>query len=295
MPTIIPNKIHFIWVGNPLPFEQARNFVKWAIENPRYEGVWLWTNKYNIEVNLNILKKILNIDQRVEEVVISSNIEGIDLQISIKPDLGARIFIRSIESLPPLEGSEKYLSKALGEWKNYGMASDILRIWVLYQEGGIYMDFDTYSTGGSLSTGIRAPRDILFGQWDYKERGVDGKLVNAVIAASQSSDELKLLAGFMKRRLDEVIPDSKAQTDLATIDELRVQIRTKKDELSLLQRKLRDSLEPLTLSTTGPDSLAEWFYEQKKMWPQGDETIPYSFQRQSGYNLRIESENTWLR
>ncbi|WP_027720870.1 TcdA/TcdB catalytic glycosyltransferase domain-containing protein [Maridesulfovibrio zosterae] len=163
MPTIIPNKIHFIWVGNEVPNPQARNLAKWAMENPQYEGVWLWTNTSNIERNADIIANILREYPNVERVTALTDIIGVKKLIVFRNDTRnlIAINIRSISTLHAL-GNPSHLYEELTHWKNYGAVSDIIRIWALHAKGGIYLDFDTYSTGAPLPTNINAPFNIHF-------------------------------------------------------------------------------------------------------------------------------------
>ena len=56
MPTR-PNKIHFMWVGKPLPAKEADNIIFWAVTNQKYEGT-LWTQNWMLERNMIELTEV---------------------------------------------------------------------------------------------------------------------------------------------------------------------------------------------------------------------------------------------
>jgi hypothetical protein len=75
--------------------------------------------------------------------------------------------------------------------RDYGRASDVLRIAILLQEGGIYMDTDVTCLK-KLPVGISAPEGLLIG---HGQSFYINALTNAVMAAPERSETVSKLMG----------------------------------------------------------------------------------------------------
>jgi len=102
---LIEKNIHFIWVRKPIPEKYIDNIKTWLSICNDYK-IYLWVDDFN---------KDLKIDN-----VIVKNIDELPL--------------RNLEYYRFTENSMKYI----GAWQ-----SDILRLEVVYNYGGIYIDTDT--------------------------------------------------------------------------------------------------------------------------------------------------------
>ena len=121
---LIPRSIHFIWLGpNPLPRYPSLgdNDKNVALSNDTpslwNETIQSW-QKYHPDWDVKIwnVNSIVNLFGEIDDI----------------PDL-----------LPDLNDLFHQSNKA----QNYGMASDIARLLILYQYGGIYVDVDYYCIG----------------------------------------------------------------------------------------------------------------------------------------------------
>ncbi|MCG8533240.1 MAG: hypothetical protein MI749_21645 [Desulfovibrionales bacterium] len=191
MPTI-PNKLHFIWVGKSIPENYAENVVKWAYGNMFYK-VFLWTEDIHVESSIMSFREAF-FKLHPEHSHVAMNVSTVDLNVQItfhKEDFTyLRMFIGRIENLIPLS-DPALLMEELTVWKNYGAASDIMRAWVIHQEGGIYMDTDTYSNGLPLPCNIQAPLGYL-----EHTRMFGGKLIsiNCIMACTVGNAIAKTVA-----------------------------------------------------------------------------------------------------
>ena len=52
---MIPKRIHYIWVGGPLPDEQRRYVDTWRQQNPDYEFI-LWSEQ-NIDFSMTLVRQ----------------------------------------------------------------------------------------------------------------------------------------------------------------------------------------------------------------------------------------------
>ena len=189
---VIPNRLHFIWVGKPLPAKYADNIMFWIVSNPKYD-VTLWTQEVFLERNMT---ELFEAYQRKHGLgrILSTNLqytdEGLTVTISEHATKLLTFNVHRIETMTPLT-DPAILFEELASWANYGAASDILRMWVLHQSGGIYMDTDTYSPGGSIPCNINAPLGILI-----HTQELDGKpsASSALLASEKGSQQIKEMA-----------------------------------------------------------------------------------------------------
>ena len=101
----VPEKIHFVWVGQKLSLKYSRHILEFKKVNPCYE-VYVWTN------------------------------------MTLTTTLRA-FFANNLINVRQLE-LDKLLTKDLvASERNIGAISDIIRYEVVYHEGGIYLDTDS--------------------------------------------------------------------------------------------------------------------------------------------------------
>ncbi|MBX3259288.1 MAG: hypothetical protein KIS78_06115 [Labilithrix sp.] len=128
----IPKSLHFIWMGKNLPRKYLRNIAFWAARNPDYV-VNLWTNRaMRIAGTLAMNDDIPSFAHRIrtlDELVVPRVLEG--------------IVVREMN----------------GPFNNFAAASDVLRLVILFAEGGVYLDTDVVCTRGQTLRNITfAPR-----------------------------------------------------------------------------------------------------------------------------------------
>lgn len=113
---IIPKNIHFIWIGDPIPEKYVNTVANCKKINDKY-NVILWVDYTSI----------------YEETAIYLHNSGIIIK-NIYIDL----------KLPPENNVLKdYILQLLELNGNYGYKADIIRLYVVYMEGGIYSDIDS--------------------------------------------------------------------------------------------------------------------------------------------------------
>lgn len=192
----IPDKLHFVWIGNPIPHRQAACILSWAVNNPGH-SITLWTNN----VRQNALN-ILNI-ARIHQTLCANPTYGVVNRIDYpggryvefyKVIGGQNVMIETRDvtflnaGLQQKQLDNRYHNELLH--RNYGAASDILRVILLEQEGGIYLDCDS-DPKAPLPHNLNADDHILFGT--VRMFGAPS-LCNAVIAAPQGHAYLTDLA-----------------------------------------------------------------------------------------------------
>ena len=167
----IPKKLHFIWVGKNISEEYINNIKSFAAKNPDYE-INLWLDKiFHFERTFS----------QMDSPQFKFNLRDIH-KIRQKMDFLTDSFLQREMS---------------GVYPNFAAASDILRLYILDQEGGIYIDTDLKPVSDKLAS---------FGTLDAKygflanihvndsESGLDRwTLNNNIIAASPGSQILTIL------------------------------------------------------------------------------------------------------
>jgi hypothetical protein len=125
----IPRKLHWVWLGSPLPSRFAENINDIAYHHPNHEAT-LWTSSTSWHSGHAAALK----------------------------NLSPRIRIRNVDEafneLPrPLHAA--FIRESNGSLKNFAAASDIARVAVEY-DGGIYMDVDAQLA----MNGVRVARNL---------------------------------------------------------------------------------------------------------------------------------------
>jgi hypothetical protein len=255
----IPNKLHFIWVGNPIPDRQASTVLSWAMHNPGYTAI-LWTN----EVKENV-ERLRQLAARFPSIMDDPSVDQQDstharLIVGNKTKKRySEILVKSHLDLNEVMGrtlSPRYFKEL--EHRNYGGASDILRIALLKHEGGIYLDTDS-DPGTDLPGSLTAEDGILFGV--LQNRG----FCNAVIAAPAGHQYLDEIADAMAGDYDHWEQEGLLAQYRRGVEDARGaldQARKGTNEQAIRNAKtqLQQQISSGTLLITGPTQVAIWLY-----------------------------------
>jgi len=168
-----PQNAHYIWIGNnPLPQYAISNIILFKAQNPHYT-VNLWTTS----------------PHKLTNAIINS---GYSTRF-------ARLI--NCREFPAMSG---YVKSAIDRemcgntYFNYAAASDILRLVILQQYGGIYMDVDVMVSGplGPIQpkmTSFTGPSDILIHRQDMNKKY---RTSNAVIVSQPHTNTLKKMINY---------------------------------------------------------------------------------------------------
>jgi hypothetical protein len=181
----VPKVINFIWVGKPIPDKYEQNIKRWAELNPTYQ--------FQLWVDSTLLKDHRATPaQESQRFTSHKNIKVIDL---VKDPLYQKM------------NNRRYFEDELsGQAKNYAAASDILRVEILYQYGGIYFDTDTYPTADPLPVaGLLAEHGILIAPFS-RSGGLAWS--NAVMAAAKKQHAgLKIMSDLISKNYQALYED----------------------------------------------------------------------------------------
>ncbi len=170
----IPKIIHVIWVGGAMKPVQKEYLRKWKRSNPDYQ-IWLWYDSKHMIANdlrvaisqnfsgaekervqvqaswassdrrLHMLQTILAVDCRKRA---SKNHRTL-VKYTTSQKLGSLAELKDVRDLiPDMQNSFYYEMEMVNRGGNFGAASDLLRIEILYHYGGIYSDIDLGSLKG---------------------------------------------------------------------------------------------------------------------------------------------------
>ncbi len=202
---MIPQTIHFIWVGGPLPRKYFGNVRKWADQNRKYKiKVWLDSGLYPTDEDGQ--PQVGFFDDAGKTWYGSQRRSFGEQNISVS-DLAKNGFLNQMKN------GNFFLDETLGTSRNLGAASDILRVEILLKEGGIYMDTDTYPRK-PLPAPMPAQHGVLLSYFYNHDQSM-GTWCNAVIAAEPNNSMLlrmrHLIAESYGRRygLDTSAPEIK--------------------------------------------------------------------------------------
>ena len=133
----IPKKIHYIWVGGPIPKEYLINMIlaaKVAQDSGIELNVWVDDEK-------NIYKTLQKINSGTLEIPQSNKIAGIQIRNinELLPRMKEDAFLKEGDRYKQIQN---YIRREMIGFKNLAAASDLLRYVILLLEGGCYLDTD---------------------------------------------------------------------------------------------------------------------------------------------------------
>lgn len=142
IPDKIPDIIHFIWLGGPIPEKYLRTIIDVArIAKTSGFTFNLWMDDDSIK---NIEKTLKKMDLSL------SYLESLGINIininTLKPIMNNDPFYTADASYPKRDKADQfweYVDRETVGNKNYAAASDLLRYEILRQYGGYYFDTDT--------------------------------------------------------------------------------------------------------------------------------------------------------
>ena len=305
--SVIPNRLHFVWVGTNLPDRHARNVLNWVLQNPMYD-IYLWTETHQMETQLGIILEIL------QEFVTQSRVEGMELEPVL---IGKRIllykngeevgklYLGTIAVIPPMEGSETIFYEEHLVARNYGVSGDFLRMWVLYEFGGIYSDLDVFPVAQPLPLNIVAPKGVLFATSEKNDR----ELMNSFMATDMGFDKLKIMVQMqVKAYRGQITRKEKEGVEYWEVSDWYTshcaqlnRDRARRDACApddprraTFQHSIASLITLETVFRTGPLQVWKWLGTVDGVRMFTEDVDDYSFPRQTGYNPIVGSEESWV-
>lgn len=165
-PALIPKTLHFIWLGSPVPEPYRANIAAIAALNRDYQ-VCVWVDDQS---------------QASAQACQGCRVRRVDPVLQDAPEEARAIYRLAV-------------SKA-GYRPNYAAASDILRMLVLFAEGGVYLDTDTCAPEGACGFGqLKAKYGFLVSTQTLERDGQFNNSPMAAVPGSKVLGELLALAG----------------------------------------------------------------------------------------------------
>jgi mannosyltransferase OCH1-like enzyme len=194
----VPDKVHFIWVGpagsspiDKMPPAYKDNIAMTAKLNPDHQ-IMVWTNTPPAESPF------------------PSNVQIVPIELNSMLDKTFGADTKAKKTWQQHYDRE-------GKIPNFAAQSDMARVLILHNEGGVYSDTDNVSTA-PLPKGLSAPRGILVGT-----AADSGAITNALLAAPPHSPAVKAFADDITRRLDQGFATERNREDyVAAVTAARV-------------------------------------------------------------------------
>jgi mannosyltransferase OCH1-like enzyme len=183
----VPKKLHAIWLGGILEQPCKKNIEDWKNKNPDYEmNVWIDSSTYltsNSEESRQQKDQYIQFKNWAKTNKIIINDINPNSQDS-DPNLVKRPAI--FKGMP---NKKYYLDELRDPGSNYAAASDILRVELLYQEGGVYFDAkDVYPAQPLGSLEVSEEEGILVRGWGNSSiRSVNNDLMASIPAGNTIS------------------------------------------------------------------------------------------------------------
>lgn len=257
----IPDKIHFIWVGGTIPVRQGSTVLSWALRNPAYK-TQLWTNKP--EENAVAIERIAgSFPSLVDDPSVltapwkkgEARVVMMSRQLKKPVEVHCRHHAK-LHSQMGLKLTARFFSELAN--RNFGGASDILRIAALQEEGGIYLDTDSDAMD-SLPGNLTAEDGVLFGVLD--QRG----FCNAVIAAPAGHPYLLEIAEAMTADYEYwerkgLLSKYRRGVEEARAGLVAAKVGGNERVIKAAKTRLQQNISSGTLLITGPTRVAIWLY-----------------------------------
>lgn len=281
MGSYIDNKIHFVWVGGIIPENCVKEIFRCLNVNCEAYDIFLWTDRpqENGSAMQVLIEKYYGGERGLKSnvqpaesgrLVLNINYDVQKLKIFTK-NKEQKIKIIDVEELASVVGvlMHKYHDALSPEIRNYGRASDILRLGILSEMGGIYMDTDVESIA-PLPKKIYADDDFLMG---YGQAG-RASFTNAVMAAPANSDFItQLMASILrmytfweKRNWWHENDEQVRRTRIKLAYFKKRQEENPSDEnrrrISDMRQKYQKAMEDGTLPITGPTRVELFLYKR---------------------------------
>lgn len=178
--TLIPKRLNAIWLGGVLSEDGQQNIQSWREKNPDYTvTLWVDSSLYDEEKKKSY--------QSLVKWAATHNIIIADVAISSSNNPTIRPAANVYEHMM---SKHFYSDEINGEHRNLAAASDLLRLEILAEEGGAYIDAkDVYTTVRPLGQ-LQAKHGFL-----YNDQG-NGSLNNDLLASAQHGE---LIQGYRKR------------------------------------------------------------------------------------------------
>lgn len=138
---IVPKKLHAIWLGGILREAGKKNIAMWKKANPDYEmNIWIDSSTFLTDFSpaaLEQKKEYLQFKQWAKENKVIIN--------DINPDVMDAELQNHSDIFNNMKSQVFYQQEIASPGANFGAASDILRVEILFNEGGVYYDCEDVS------------------------------------------------------------------------------------------------------------------------------------------------------
>ncbi|MBA3535909.1 MAG: hypothetical protein H0T84_04770 [Tatlockia sp.] len=177
----VPKKLHAIWLGGILEQPCKKNIEDWKNKNPDYEmNVWIDSSTYlsgNNEESQRQKDQYIQFKNWATLNKITIN------DINPHPQDSDQNLINRSEIFNEIPSKKYYLDELRDPGSNYAAASDILRVEILYREGGVYFDARDVYPADPLGTLNVSEEGILVRGWGNNSiRSINNDLMASIPA-----------------------------------------------------------------------------------------------------------------
>jgi len=267
--------LHFVQLDSTFTTQDIENYINWAVHSTDHQ-IMVWT--YNVHHTAHLLVQTLTEQSRHMQL---SDIQRINTALGAtitalhslsdgRPKIENAYTIRwedevdagdtqlifnvyDIETLPPIT-NPKLVTEERNTWENNRTASNFLRLWILFQYGGIFMDSFVDPSDRPLRPFIQCEYGLLF----HFHSETPTVITNTIMASTRYNAKLLSLAQHMeKKHLSEyesyprnmnpvdapLIPKPAARKQLGLMGRLRNQLASpflKRKQQARIERAIED-------------------------------------------------------
>lgn len=184
----VPNKLHFVSPLAPFHPNELANIADWAIYNPQFETA-IWLPPALHQHTATELRDILATQRVTNDITEITTPDSVAVEwLSLDGQTTYTVTCKNFSSIParcPVEALHALLTKL----HKHHVVRDIAAMWVLFHEGGVFVDKETRTGDTSMPTDIHAPHGLLLAKFHRSHP----QLVNNMMAAPPQSDAVHSL------------------------------------------------------------------------------------------------------
>ena len=273
--TEIPPFVHFIWLGSPIPQKYLDNIEKWSQLALGFEKIYLWFDSRLVS-SAKIAEQISGLKQGAAEIV----------QKDVASDLQAvpSCYPKEVGLVPRSE--EAWYKKLYTDqpFPNWGAASDLLRVAILYQMGGLYCDTDVYWASKEpqkVLSNFQSPIGYRFSN--------NNAIINDFIACPAQSPLMLAYAQRQEKHLTALYADKLTEPLTITLSAYMKERGSKDEDAKYDARPL------FTIGCTGPKLFEEIVQGSSQLFPSEEKIRNYHKYEVTSSSIFFTSDGTWYR
>jgi TcdA/TcdB catalytic glycosyltransferase domain len=200
--SVVPKEVHGVWLGGNIKDAGKKNIVDWAKRNGQLYNINLWVDSSTFtKVQLTEFKEEILPWAELNNIIIH------DVNHAPSTELSNRLphFVNDSTILREIMDNEMrsyYQDELIGAYKNLAAASDILRLYILKQYGGVYIDVEDIHPNEPL------PQLVLSHGFQYHQP-IEGSASNDIMISTKNSQFVDEYIAYIREKYRQLYSDTR--------------------------------------------------------------------------------------